>query len=59
LQERLQEIDDALAHIEEGTYGICERCKQPIPPERLEIMPEARYCVTCQEIIERQHRRSI
>ncbi|KPL89433.1 TraR/DksA family transcriptional regulator [Ardenticatena maritima] len=58
LQERLQEIEDALEHIEEGTYGICERCKQPIPAERLEIMPEARYCVACQEIIERQRRRS-
>jgi RNA polymerase-binding transcription factor DksA len=41
------EVDDALRRVESGTYGICERCGQPIAPERLAVRPFARYCVTC------------
>jgi DnaK suppressor protein len=38
----------ALRRMAEGSYGICERCAASIPPERLEILPHARYCVPCQ-----------
>ncbi|MHC4396792.1 MAG: TraR/DksA family transcriptional regulator [Planctomycetota bacterium] len=41
----LTAIDDALGRIEEGTYGICEGSGEPIPKERLEAIPWARYCV--------------
>lgn len=47
VDEDLAEIDRALKKIEEGTYGICEECGQPIPEERLEILPATRYCVQC------------
>jgi RNA polymerase-binding protein DksA len=43
----LREIDDALARIARGTYGICERCGQPIPRARLEVIPYARLCMKC------------
>lgn len=50
----LNEIDDALKRIEEGTYGICERYEEPIPIERLKVMPYARYCIKAQEEIEQE-----
>lgn len=42
------EIDDALRRIDEGTFGICEACKKKIAKQRLEAMPYARLCITCQ-----------
>lgn len=46
-REHLAEIDRAVARIEDGTYGLCERCAQPIPPARLEARPTASLCVPC------------
>ena len=43
----VEEIDAALARIEDGTYGACERCGQPIPKPRLKALPYARLCVAC------------
>jgi len=43
----LVEIIDALARIDDGTYGICQGGDEPIPKERLKAMPWARYCVAC------------
>jgi len=51
LEEALQEIDDALAKFDAGTYGQCENCGNPIAPARLEAMPAARYCIACARII--------
>lgn len=41
----LVEIDAALARIDEGTYGICQRCGNPIGRERLEALPWATLCI--------------
>jgi len=41
----LTEIDDALARIDRGTYGICENCHREISRERLEAVPYTRYCI--------------
>lgn len=46
-------IDEALARIEEGTYGLCVACGKEIQPKRLEAVPWARHCVTCQDLQER------
>jgi RNA polymerase-binding transcription factor DksA len=54
LEQRKAEIVAALAKVESGGYGICERCGEPIDPERLAIMPEATMCVRCKAIAERQ-----
>lgn len=43
----LAEIDDALARLEDGTYGACVRCGSAIPPERLEVRPRTTVCVPC------------
>jgi len=48
LQRVLKEIDAAFARVEDGGYGTCQGCAKPIPAERLEILPYARYCVPCQ-----------
>jgi DnaK suppressor protein len=43
----LVEVDAALARVEAGTYGTCERCGQPVAPARLQARPVARTCVGC------------
>ena len=45
----LAEVDAALTRLDDGSYGICERCGQPIPAERLHVRPTARRCVPCVE----------
>jgi DnaK suppressor protein len=47
----LREVADALHRIEQGNYGICPECEEPISAKRLDAVPWARYCVTCQEQI--------
>jgi len=44
----LSEIDSALQRLEEGSFGICERCAEPIPWERLDVLPMSRLCTPCQ-----------
>ncbi len=44
-----RELRDALGRIEDGSYGVCEDCENPIAPRRLDVMPFARLCVRCQE----------
>ena len=46
------DIDQALLRIDEGTYGECQRCGEPIDERRLEAMPTARYDAACQTVIE-------
>ena len=47
----LREIADAIDRIEQGTYGVCLECDEPISAKRLDAVPWARYCVSCQERI--------
>lgn len=47
----LREISDALHRIETGAYATCMECEEPISSKRLEAVPWARYCVTCQEAV--------
>jgi DnaK suppressor protein len=56
-ERRLEEINAALRATAEGTYGVCERCGNPIDPERLKIFPEARLCVRCKSEKEKEARR--
>jgi len=46
-RQQLLELEDALARLERGGYGICEGCGQPIAAERLEVRPTARTCISC------------
>jgi len=56
MERRLESIEYALRQVKEGTYGVCERCGEPIDPARLEAVPEATLCVSCKSIVERQSR---
>jgi DnaK suppressor protein len=50
LKGQLESVDDALRRVEEGTYGSCERCGQPIPAARLEARPASVLCVDCKSL---------
>jgi DnaK suppressor protein len=50
----VREVEAALARLEDGTYGLCESCEEPIPIKRLDAMPWARLCVACQTRYEAQ-----
>jgi DnaK suppressor protein len=49
----LKKIDHALAKIEDGSFGICEACDEPISAKRLEARPETTLCIRCKEDQER------
>jgi DnaK suppressor protein len=42
--------EEAKRRMTEGTYGICEECKEPIAAKRLAAVPWARYCIACQTL---------
>ncbi len=54
----LQEVDAALARLEDGTYGVCLECGAPIPVPRLDAYPSAARCIACQELLETAMRRA-
>jgi RNA polymerase-binding transcription factor DksA len=47
-ESALEDIDAALQRLEEDSYGICQRCAEPIAWERLEVLPMSRLCTRCQ-----------
>ncbi len=44
-------VDRALEKLAEGTYGICDRCGEPIAPARLRFAPESIHCVACARLL--------
>jgi DnaK suppressor protein len=55
LEDVLAQVNAALHRIDQGTYGICQRCGKQIAPERLEAFPYVMYCIDCQAAIEREN----
>jgi len=54
----IHDIESAIAKIDEGLYGLCEECEEPIARKRLDIMPWARQCIACQsksEAVREEH----
>jgi DnaK suppressor protein len=49
----IQQIDQALFRIEDGTYGFCLNCGSPMTEKRLTAIPWSRHCVDCQELAEK------
>jgi DnaK suppressor protein len=47
IREQLAAVEHALQKFEDGTYGLCDNCGKPIPPERLEALPQATLCLDC------------
>ena len=58
LDKRMEDIDAALKSMDAGSYGICNRCGQPIEPERLEVKPDATLSLKCQQEVERLGKRN-
>ena len=52
----LREVVTALQKLDEGSFGSCERCGEPISDKRLEALPFARYCINCQRAAEEEER---
>lgn len=53
---QLELVDEALARLDDGTYGTCRRCGRPIAAGRLEALPWAAHCIECQAIVDRERR---
>ena len=47
LKERRETLKSALSGSSDGAYGICERCGNPIHPDRLAVLPDTRICINC------------
>jgi len=47
IKTQLAEVEYALCKFEQGTYGLCDSCDQPIDPARLEALPQAKLCMNC------------
>ena len=58
IDAELSDVEHALRRLDDGTYGTCEACGQPIGVDRLEAMPAARFCVDDQALAERETRRA-
>jgi DnaK suppressor protein len=54
IRERVGQVERALDRLDDGQYGWCERCGNPIPVERLAAFPSATLCVTCKQLEERR-----
>jgi DnaK suppressor protein len=52
LKRMLQQVEKALERLDNGAYGVCEACGQPIDPARLEALPHAARCLDCQRRLE-------
>jgi RNA polymerase-binding transcription factor len=52
----LKEVESALQKLDDGGFGSCERCGEPIAEKRLEALPFARYCIECQRAAEEEER---
>jgi DnaK suppressor protein len=53
---KMEAIEDALARVEDGTYGVCDSCETDIAEARLEALPFTRLCVNCQAEREKEAR---
>lgn len=51
---KIKQIDDALARLDDGSYGVCDSCGLEIAEERLQAMPFTRLCRDCQQDQERE-----
>jgi len=52
----LKKIEKALLRIDDGTFGVCERCEEPIAPKRLEARPVTTLCIRCKEEQEKKEK---
>ncbi len=46
-ESKLKALQHVLSNLNNADFGLCERCKNPIPLERILFMPQSRFCVHC------------
>ena len=54
--QHLEQVDAALRRLDEGSFGLCIRCGQAVAPARLEALPWAAHCISCQTAVDRGQR---
>jgi DnaK suppressor protein len=54
IRDRVTQVERALERLDDGHYGYCERCGNPIPAGRLAAFPSATLCVACKQLEERR-----
>ena len=54
ISERIRQVSHALDRLDDGDYGVCEKCGKPIPAARLAAFPSATLCVSCKQLEERR-----
>lgn len=54
--QQLELVDGAIERLEQGTFGVCVRCGEPIAVGRLEALPWAAHCIGCQSALDRARR---
>jgi len=54
LERRLQSTNYALSVMDRDESGLCERCSEPIEPERLRVLPDTTLCIKCKVALERE-----
>src|SRR3954464_11999698 len=52
IRRQLDQVNMALSRIDNGTYGTCANCGNPIPPARLEARPSSLLCISCQQMLD-------
>jgi RNA polymerase-binding transcription factor len=55
-QKLLKKIDEALERLNKNTYGICERCEEEIPYQRLKARPVTTLCIACKTLQEQEEK---
>ena len=50
----LTDVSDALQRLDDGTFGVCENCQQPISKDRLDALPYTRHCIECAGRLDRE-----
>ena len=55
LKEREKALQQAIAEINQGNYGLCQECGTPIHPERLAILPDTQVCIRCAQATQPAH----
>jgi RNA polymerase-binding transcription factor DksA len=59
IERKVERLVEALERLQEGDYGSCESCGQPVDPERLEALPGTTLCIKCARQTERDGRTAI
>ena len=55
-RKRMLALEEALARLKNGNYGICQNCDEPISEKRLRFMPESMLCIDCQTKLEKNNK---